>query len=105
MILCQYNFELPLDPYQLMPLANQAITDHGGTVTGELPEVSIRIPLPIGHIEGACKLVSDNTIHVAVTKKPELITCDMIRDKLVEYLKEGVQLQHQMNKANAGQME
>lgn len=91
-MLCQYRFELPVDPLAILEMAQQAIIANGGMVTGELPNLAICIPTHLGQIEGTCRLVSDSTLHVAVLRKPELVTCHMIRDNLVLYLKEGVKM-------------
>lgn len=102
MKLCQFNFDLPVDPYLLMDLAMEAIVEHGGTVTGELPEMLIAVPTPLGEFDGVCTLVADTTIHIAVTKKPELVSCELIRNKLVEYLTQGVKMHVQATKAQGG---
>ena len=93
MIVCQYNFELPLDPVPLMEMARQAIVKNGGTVSGQLPRVLLSIPTPVGRFEGVCSLVSGSVVNIAVTKKPELVSCTMIRDKLTFYLTEAVKMQ------------
>ena len=33
--MCNYNFELPVDPIPLMALVKQMIEENGGTVTGQ----------------------------------------------------------------------
>ncbi|MCA9952055.1 MAG: hypothetical protein KDE48_20535 [Anaerolineales bacterium] len=99
MKLCQFNFDLPIDPYLLMDMAKEAIVEHGGTVTGDLPEMMIAVPTPLGEFDGVCTLVAGFTIHVAVTRKPELVSCDLIRNKLVEYLTLGVKMHVQATKA------
>lgn len=97
-MLCQFNFELPVDPHLLMDMATQAIFENGGSVDGELPEMTISVPTPLGLVDGVCKLISDSTINVVVTNKPDLVSCDLIRNKLVEYLTLGVKMHVQAAK-------
>jgi hypothetical protein len=90
--LCNYNFELPVDPVPLMAMVQQMIEENGGRVTGQLPNVSMSIPTPLGLVAGNCHLVNINTVHLKVTKKPEVLTCAMVRDRLVGYIVEAVRL-------------
>lgn len=99
MIVCQFNFVLPIEPQSLMKMTRQVIVENGGTVTGDLPLIKVTVPSPLGNIDAVCKLIADSTINIAVTRKPELVSCDVIRDKLVAYLKQGVKLQSQMAKS------
>jgi len=93
MIVCQYNFELPLDPLPLMAMARQAIIENGGVATGQLPRVFLSIPTPFGRFDGVCTLVSASVVNIAVTKKPDIVSCTMIRDKLTFFLTEAVRMQ------------
>lgn len=100
MVLCQYNFVLPVEPSELMGLAKQAIIENGGVVSGDLPNFSLSVHTPLGQFSGDCNLIADSTIHIVVTQKPELVSCDLIRDKLVELLKQGVKKHQQMSRGN-----
>lgn len=99
MIVCQFNFVLPVEPQSLMKMTRQVIVESGGTVTGELPLLKVSVPSMLGPIDAVCKLVEDSTINIAVTRKPELVSCDVIRTKLVAYLTQGVKMQAQMAKS------
>jgi hypothetical protein len=91
--MCQFIFELPLDPVPLMEMTRQTIIENGGTATGQLPRLSISIPTPLGRFEGVCALVSASAISIVITKKPEIVSCTMIRDQLTSYLTEAVNMQ------------
>jgi hypothetical protein len=93
MIMCEYIFELPLDPLPLMQMTSQTIIENGGTVTGQLPRLSISIPTPLGRFDGVCTLVSASAISISVTRKPEIVSYSMIRDRLTSYLTEAVKMQ------------
>ena len=96
---CQYKFVLPVDPLPLIEMTRQLILENGGSVTGENPKYTVSMPSPFGQFDAVCKLISDTEISISVTKKPEFVSCDLIRDKLVYYIKEGVKMQ-----ANASKM-
>jgi hypothetical protein len=89
---CSYNFELPVDPMALLGMVARMITENGGHITGEVPNVSMSMPTAIGQVEGTCRLVSGSVVNLTVTKKPEILSCAMVRDKLVFYITEAVKL-------------
>jgi len=41
-------------------------------------------------VEGKCQLLDDAMVNIQITKKPDLVTCNMVRDNLVAYLTEAV---------------
>ncbi len=90
--MCNYNFELPVEPIPLMALVRQMVIDNGGTVSGEIPNVTVTFPTPMGQVAGSCRIVSGNTVNLTVTKKPEVLTCAMVRDRLVALIIEAVRL-------------
>lgn len=88
--MCNYNFQLPVDPMTLFQMFRQQIVDNGGVVTGELPNVLVSVPTQVGRVEGKCQLVGEALVNIQITKKPDLVTCNMVRDNLVAYLSEAV---------------
>jgi hypothetical protein len=92
MKMCNYNFELPVDPVQLMEMVKQMIEANGGTVTGQIPDVAVSIPTPMGQVAGNCRLVQGSTINLVVTKKPEVFTCSMVRERLISLIVEAVRI-------------
>ena len=92
-MVCQYKFVLPTDPLTLIEMTREIILENGGSVTGENPRYTVSVPSPFGQFDAVCKLVSDSEISITVTKKPEFVSCDLIRDKLVHFIKEGVRMQ------------
>lgn len=90
--MCNYNFELPVDPIPLMAMVKQMIEANGGSVTGQIPNVAVSIPTPMGQVVGNCRLVGTSTVHLSVTKKPEVLSCAIVRDRIVGYLTEAVKL-------------
>ena len=87
---CNYNFDLPVEPEPLMGLVLRMIEENGGTVTGAFPAVSVSIPTSLGRVEGRCRLVKDRLVNIQVTKKPDFMTCQMVREKLIFILSEAV---------------
>jgi len=98
--MCNYNFDLPVDPLELMEIVLRMIEENGGAVTGELPNVSVSISTNMGRVVGRCKLVKGSLINLQITKKPDLMTCTLIRDQLVFFLTEAVK-SHAMQTAAA----
>ena len=90
--MCNYNFELPVEPIPLMEMVRQMVIANGGSVTGEIPNVTVTFPTPMGQVAGSCRIVSGNTVNLTVTKKPEVLTCAMVRDRLVTLIIEAVRL-------------
>ena len=94
---CSYNFVIPVDPIGLMQIVKHMIEQHGGTVIGELPGVSVKIPTVIGEVRGDCRLIGDATVNITVTKKPFFVTCEMARERLAYYISEAVKLYNQQS--------
>ena len=92
---CSFDFVIPVDPIGLLSMVRQIVEQHGGTVTGELPDVSVKFPTVIGELRGDCRLVGDSTVNITVTKKPFLVSCEMARERLANYLSEAVKLYNQ----------
>lgn len=90
--MCNYNFELPVEPIPLLEMVRQMVIANGGTVSGEIPNVTVTFPTPMGQVAGSCRIVSGNTVNLTVTKKPEVFTCAMVRDRLVTLIIEAVRL-------------
>ena len=99
--MCNYNFQLPVDPATLFQLFRQQIVDHGGVVTGEPPHIIVSVPTQVGRVEGKCQLVDDALVNIQITKKPDLVTCNMVRDNLVAYLTEAVKTYSRQAKETA----
>ena len=70
----------------------QLIEENGGIVTGQVPNFSVSIPTPVGQVAGSCRLVEGSLVNLTVTKKPEFMTCTMVRDKLVFFITEAVKM-------------
>lgn len=91
--MCNYNFNLPVDPTMLMETAKAAIEKRGGTTTVQGSKLLFSVPTPVGQIDGACHLLEQSMINIKVTKKPDIVPCALIREKLVGYLTEAVKSQ------------
>ena len=97
--MCNYNFNLPVDPIALIPILRQKIEENGGVVTGEVPNVSVTIPTVIGEVGGNARLTGPSTVYIEVTKMPPMVTCAQVREKLVEYLTEALKMYKRQSKA------
>mgnify|MGYP001258144624 CR=1 FL=1 len=104
---CTYSFNIPVDPIAIMPMIQQEIEQNGGTVSGEVPHLTVMIPTKVGEIRGTYRLLENSIVHIVITKKPDIVSCNSVREKLVLYLTEAVKLYSQRDKAAAkpqGQM-
>ena len=95
--MCNYNFNLPVDAESLVVLARQAIEEHGGNTADQDGHVSFTIPTPVGRLDGTCQVLEPQVISIQVTNKPDLVSCRLVREKLVIYLSEAVRVHAQMS--------
>ena len=75
-----------------MEMVRQTVIENGGTVTGQIPNVTVTFPTPMGQVAGSCRIVADSTVNLTVTKKPEVLTCAMVRERLVALIVEAVRI-------------
>jgi hypothetical protein len=73
-------------------MVREMVVNNGGTVTGEIPNVTVTFPTPMGPVAGSCRIVSGNTVNLTVTKKPDVFTCAMVRERLVALIIEAVRV-------------
>ncbi len=99
--MCNYNFEIPVAPIPLMEMVKKLILENGGAVVGEVPNLAVTIPTPVGVVAGKCKLVEGSLVNLQVTKKPDFMTCSMVRNKLVFYITEAVRMYSALQPAAA----
>ena len=99
--MCNYNFDLPIDPLLLMPMVQQMIEENGGTVSGQMPHMAVSFKTPMGPVAGSCRHVGGSLISLTVTKKPEVLTCKMVRERLITYISEAVRLYAEQEEAAA----
>lgn len=96
---CTFTFDLPVDPLALLPIVRKEIEQNGGVVTGEIPNLSVQVPTVAGELRGNCALIKPMVVKIEITKKPEIVSCNMAREKLVEYLTEAVKTYVHQTKA------
>jgi hypothetical protein len=81
------NFDIPFPPSseKYLAVAREAITGHKGTFEGDNQSGNFRIPVGIGDVVGEYT-IADEVIHIHITKKPLLVTCKLIENRLKGYL-------------------
>ncbi len=84
-IMCNFSINFNSDSAVLISKAQKAITNAGGQFNGDAASGSFSLSSPMGKIAGSY-MVRDNTISMNIAKKPMLVPCKMIEDKLREYL-------------------
>ncbi|MFN8622333.1 MAG: hypothetical protein U0869_16495 [Chloroflexota bacterium] len=78
-----------MDPASLFERVKREIEAHGGTVTGNPTAMRVKVPTPIGSVEGNVDVVAPNRVSIEVTRKPLVVSCGMVRDKIKEYVDRG----------------
>lgn len=83
---CHFEIKFPESPEEMLALAKSSIKGAHGSFHGDTTEGHFVIPVGIGDIEGKY-ILSEGKITVEITKKPLLIACSVIENKLRSYLK------------------
>ena len=84
--MCNYDFNVPVDA-----------EEHGGKTEGQNSHVAFSIPTPVGDLDGTCQVKEPKVISIQVSNKPDLVSCRLIREKLVIYLTEAVRVHSQLS--------
>lgn len=87
---CRFNFKVPNDPVAIIDMVRPMIVDAGGTITGESANAAFSIPTVVGRFDGVCTVVDPKLVNIAVTDKPDIISCKVIRDQLTKYITQAV---------------
>ena len=82
---CNFKIPFPKTSEQYLKVAQKAITDNNGQFTGDKQSGNFRIPVGIGDIVGEYTVANDEII-IDITKKPLLVTCKLIENRLKSYL-------------------
>jgi hypothetical protein len=82
---CHFEIAFPESAKDLLAIAKASITRAKGTFTGDTTEGNFRVPVGIGDIEGHYTIAS-GVIKIDITKKPLLVSCKLIEEKLRGYL-------------------
>lgn len=80
---CEFSLDLEGDVDALFERARQGIQSMGGSIDGDRKAGSFRASTPIGAIAGRYTM-SGKTVRFVVEKKPMLVSCAMIEQKLRE---------------------
>ena len=99
-LLCSFNFKIPSDPVAILDMVKPMIKQAGGTVVGENADVTFSIPTVVGRFNGACTLVEPSVINIAVTDKPDIVSCKMVQQQLTLYITQAVKMYRQQSKAS-----
>lgn len=83
---CHFEIEFPESPNEMLATAKSSIKGAHGTFHGDTSGGHFTVPVGIGDIEGSYTL-AEGKITIDITKKPLLISCKVIENKLRSYLK------------------
>ena len=82
-----FNIDFKESSEKLIEKAEVIIENAGGTFTGDISSGSFSVSTPMGAVKGNY-VISDQTIKIAILNKPLLISFDIIKSKLEQYLKQ-----------------
>ena len=82
---CTFKIPFPKSSHKYLKVAQKAITDAKGTFDGDLTAGNFKIPVGIGDIVGEYT-IADDEICIDITKKPLIVTCKLIENRLKGYL-------------------
>lgn len=83
---CRFELEVPADPATLFDRVKREIEAHGGTVSGNTTTMIVSVPTPIGPVQGTVRVVAPGRVAIEVTRKPLVVSCGMVRDKITQYV-------------------
>jgi hypothetical protein len=83
---CIFSIEFTESPNSLIEKANKAITEAGGTFSGDASSGSFSLKTPIGSVAGSYT-IDDLGIAIQISDKPVFVSCNKIESELRKYLK------------------
>ena len=82
---CNFKIPFPKSSEKYLLVAQKAITDNKGVFTGDKQSGNFSIPVGIGDIIGEY-LVDNDELSIVITKKPLIVACKLIENRLKSYL-------------------
>lgn len=84
---CEFSINFKQEPSELVAKANDAIRNAGGTFDGNENAGMFALKTPLGEVAGNYT-IQQKTITVIIGKKPMLLSCNLVKTELTNYLAE-----------------
>ena len=81
--MCRFRIEYKDRPDAIMQQAKRMIEDYGGSFCASETRALFSVNTPLGRVDGICVLADSSTIRVTITKRPFLVPCSVIRERMV----------------------
>ncbi len=80
--MCKFDLAYQGDPVAIMQQAKKMIEGDGGAFRATDTRAWFTVPTPLGSVYGECVLAQGSRIDVAITKKPFLVPCAVIKERM-----------------------
>lgn len=81
--MCTFNIDYEGHPAAILNEAKKMIERDGGTLKTSDTHAWFTVHTPVGRVDGTCELSDSPVIGVTITKKPFLVPCIAIKEKMV----------------------
>lgn len=81
--MCRFEIEYQGRPAAIMKQAKKMIEHDGGSFSASETRALFSVRTPLGRVDGNCVLGDSSTIGVTITKKPFLVPCSVIKERMV----------------------
>jgi hypothetical protein len=79
---CRFELPVPGDGTDLFERVKREVEAHGGTVSVDADMIHVRVTTPLGPVQATARLVAPGTVAIEIVRKPMMVTCGMVRDRL-----------------------
>ncbi len=79
---CQFNFDIPGDTVAAFAKVQSMMAKNNGTITGDQSAGSFTMPIPfLGKVIGTYA-ITNQTVTIAISQKPGLLSCNTIESAI-----------------------
>ena len=80
--MCRFTIEYQGRPFAIMERAKEMIEKDGGSFRASETLAVFSVNTPLGPVDGKCVLGDSSTIDVTITKKPRLVPCSVVKQRM-----------------------
>lgn len=81
--MCTFNIDYEGHPSAILAEAKKMIEGDGGKLTTSDTHAWFTVHTPVGRVDGVCELTDKPYIRVTITKKPFLVPCAAVKERMV----------------------
>lgn len=86
---CRFEVPVPGEGTDLFERVRREVEAHGGTVEVTADTIHVNVPTPLGPVRATARLVAPDRVAIEIVRKPMMVTCGMVRDRLGAFLAQG----------------